>query len=174
MLPHPITVSEPSLDSILSLHLTAFWGKYGLCHWVRYFVFYGRGKSSAEKSGDFSLAHNWKAQIRISTCSFSVFPEFVYRIDLPKCFNPTSYFTCMRSTSNVCTAIFLYILKIARDCWYQESAKEENSFQIVDFVCSSNHFEICSYRNYFMSKPNAAEGSFQNLMYCVTLESFKK
>lgn len=69
---------------------------------------------------------------------------------------------------------FLYILKIARDCWYQESAKEENSFQIVDFVCSSNHFEICSYRNYFMSKPNAAEGSFQNLMYCVTLESFKK
>ena len=64
-----------------SFILTAFWGKSGLCHWVCFFVFNGRGKSSA---GDFSLAHNWKAQIGVSTCSFSVFPEFIYRIDLPE------------------------------------------------------------------------------------------
>ena len=96
-----------------SFILTAFWGKPGLCHWVCFFVFNRRGKSSAEKSGDFSLAHNWKAQIGVSTCSFSVFPEFIYRIDLPKFSIPPVNFTCMRSTSSVCTDIFLYILKRA-------------------------------------------------------------
>lgn len=86
MLPHPITVSEPSLDSI-SLHLTAF-SALQLVPLGSLLCFLWKGNQIYKKNLVTFLPNNWKAQIQDFNLFFLCFPEFVYRIDLPKCFNP--------------------------------------------------------------------------------------